>query len=114
MTGLPHNARLELTPPMSTSSTQRPPPVVAHNPEVVEAEEAVVKARAAHRLAMLEYAPEVAIFGGYIFQTAIPTLPDDFSFTGVIATWTVFDFGKRERTIKERGAQVSMAKANLE
>jgi outer membrane protein TolC len=49
-----------------------------------------------------------------MFQTGIPVLPDDFSWIGVIATWTIFDFGKRERTIKERGAQVTMAKANLE
>jgi outer membrane protein TolC len=48
--------------------------------------------------------------------TALPIqhLPDDFSWIGVIATWTIFDFFKRERTIKERGAQVTMARANLE
>jgi outer membrane protein TolC len=74
----------------------------------------VVKAKAAHRLAKLEYVPDAIITGGYMFQTGIPVLPDDFSWIGVIATWTIFDFGKRERTIKERGAQVTMAKANLE
>jgi outer membrane protein TolC len=88
--------------------------VIAYNPEIVEAEETVVKAKAAHRLAKLEYVPDAVITGGYMFQTGIPALPDDFSWIGVIATWTLFDFGKRERTIKERGAQVTMAKANLE
>jgi outer membrane protein len=88
--------------------------VIAYNPEIVEAEETVVKAKAAHRLAKLEYVPDAVITGGYMFQTGIPVLPDDFSWIGVIATWTLFDFGKRERTIKERGAQVTMAKANLE
>ncbi|MGH9752853.1 MAG: TolC family protein [Blastocatellia bacterium] len=118
LTGFPDDARFELAPPPpvveTNSSTQNPRPVIAHSPEIVEAEEAVVKARAAHRLAKLEYVPDAAIFGGYAFQTAVPDLPNDFSFIGVIATYTLFDFFKRERTIKERGAQVSMAKANLE
>jgi outer membrane protein TolC len=128
LTGFPEGARLELIPPPpvvidADSSPQhpqqpqkqlKPRPVIALNPEIVEAEETVVKAKAAHRLAKLEYVPDAVITGGYLFQTGIPALPDDFSWIGVIATWTIFDFGKRERTIKERGAQVSMAKANLE
>jgi outer membrane protein TolC len=122
LTGLPEDARLELIPPppvvieadSSSQQQQKPRPVIAYNPEVVEAEEGVVKAKAAHRLAKLEYVPDAVITGGYMFQTGIPVLPDDFSWIGVIATWTIFDFGKRERTIKERGAQVTMAKANLE
>ena len=128
LTGLPEDARLELVPPppvvieaesspqqlQKPQQPQKPRPVIAYNPEIVEAEETVVKAKAAHRLAKLEYVPDAVITGGYMFQTGIPALPDDFSWIGVIATWTLFDFGKRERTIKERGAQVTMAKANLE
>jgi len=122
LTGLPEDARLELIPPppvvieadSSPQQPQKPRPVIAYNPEIVEAEETVVKAKAAHRLAKLEYVPDAVITGGYMFQTGIPALPDDFSWIGVIATWTIFDFGKRERTIKERGAQVTMARANLE
>jgi outer membrane protein TolC len=130
LTGLPEGARLELIPPppvviesdsspqqpqkTQQAAPQKPRPVIALNPEIVEAEETVVKAKAAHRLAKLEYVPDAVITGGYMFQTGIPALPDDFSWIGVIATWTIFDFGKRERTIKERGAQVSMARANLE
>jgi outer membrane protein TolC len=118
LTGLPEDARLELAPPPAMietdSSTQKPRPVIAYNPEIVEAEEEVVKARAAHRLAKLEYVPNVYITGGYMFQTAVPLLPDDFSYIGVIAYYNLFDFFKRERTIKERRAQVSMARANLE
>src|SRR5262245_54151134 len=125
MTGFPEDARLELIPPppvvieadsypKQPQQPQKPRPVLAYNPEIVEAEETVVKAKAARRLAKLEYVPDAAITGGYMFQTGIPALPDDFSWIGVIATWTIFDFFKRERTIKERDAQVTMARANLE
>jgi outer membrane protein TolC len=131
LTGLPEAARLELIPPppvvieadfspqppqktVQAAPPQKPRPVIAIDPEIVEAEEGVVKAKAARRLAKLEYLPDAVITGGYMFQTGIPLLPDDFSWIGVIATWTIFDFGKRERTIKERDAQVTMAKANLE
>jgi outer membrane protein TolC len=129
--GLPETARLELAPPppvvieadfspqppqktLQAAPSQKPRPVIAIDPEIVEAEEGVVKAKAARRLAKLEYLPDAAITGGYMFQTGVPLLPDDFSWIGVIATWTIFDFGKRERTIKERDAQVTMARANLE
>jgi outer membrane protein TolC len=124
LTGLPEDARLELIQPppvvIEADSSprqalpQRPRPVIAYSPEIVEAEETVVKAKAARRLAKLEYVPDAVITGGYMFQTGIPALPDDFSWIGVVATWTIFDFFKRERTIKERDAQVTMAKANLE
>jgi outer membrane protein TolC len=130
LTGLPEDARLELIPPpplaietdfsaqqlqkAQPAPPQKPRPVIAIDPEIVEAEEGVVKAKAARRLAKLEYVPDAVITGGYMFQTGIPVLPDDFSWIGVIATWTIFDFGKRERTIKERDAQVTMARANLE
>jgi outer membrane protein TolC len=36
-------------------------------------------------------------------------LPRDFSFVGVVATYNVFDFGKREHTIKGASAQAEMA-----
>jgi outer membrane protein TolC len=131
LTGLPEDAQLELIPPppapieadsslqqpqkpQHAPPPQKPRPVIAISPEIVEAEETVVKAKAAHRLAKLEYVPDAVITGGYMFQTGIPALPDDFSWIGVVATWTIFDFFKRERTIKGRGAQVTMAKANLE
>ncbi len=116
--GLAPDTRLELAapPPVAEtiSSAQAARQAIASNPEIVEAEQTLVKARAAHRLSKLEYVPDVAILGGYVYQTAIPALPNDFSFIGVVATFNLFDFGKRERTIKERRTQVHMAEANLE
>jgi hypothetical protein len=39
-------------------------------------------------------------------DNAVPLLPRDFSAIGVVGSYNVFDFGKREHTIKERKAQL--------
>ena len=43
----------------------------------------------------------------------IPALPSDFSFIGFTATFNIFDFGKREKTIDERKMQVGLAEGEL-
>lgn len=116
--GLPLDTQLELSapPPMieTISSGQAPQQAIDKNPEVVEARGLLDKARAASRLSKLDYVPDVAGLWGYANQTGVPLLPRDFSFVGFVASWNVFDFGKRERTIKERNTQVRMAEINLE
>ena len=99
----------------TVSLTQATQQAVKSSPEVVEAEQTVVKAKAASRLAKLDYVPGVAIMGGYINQPqpVLPLLPGDFSFIGFTATFNIFDFGKREKTISERHAQVGLAEANV-
>jgi outer membrane protein TolC len=87
---------------------------LANSPEIVEAEQNVAKARAARNLSKLDYVPEVAVVGGYVYQSAIPPLPLDFSYVGVMATLNLFDFGKREKTGKERKTQLEMAEAAVD
>jgi outer membrane protein TolC len=117
--GFAPDTKLVLLPPEPVTETvslpQATQQAVANSPEVVEAKETVVKAKAASRLAKLEYVPAVTIVGGYINQPqpVLPLLPQDFSFIGFTATYTIFDFGKRERTVSERNTQVSMAEANV-
>ncbi|MEX2264863.1 MAG: TolC family protein [Bryobacteraceae bacterium] len=115
--GLPLDTQLELSAPeplMETVSAQAVQQSIDRNPEVVEARETVVKARAATKLAKLEYIPDVTAMFTYSYQTAVPLLPRDFSFYGVLASWNVFDFGKRERLVSERRTQLQLAEANLE
>jgi outer membrane protein len=99
----------------TVSLSQATQQAVSNSPEVVEAEQTLVKARAASRLSKLEYVPGVAVMGGYINQpqAVLPLLPGDFSFIGFTATFNIFDFGKREKTIDERKMQVGMAEANV-
>jgi outer membrane protein TolC len=80
-------------------------------PELIEAEQTAVKAHAGLTLTKLQYVPTVAITGGYANQNAINNnvLPKDFSYIGVIATFTIFDGFKREHSVKEVQAQAEMA-----
>lgn len=58
---------------------------------------------------------DARIVGGYAYQdNLIPLLPRDFSFIGVVATFNLFDFGKREHAIKGANAQAETAKIALQ
>lgn len=117
--GYPVDTELELVPPdpqyEDISLREASDRAMAANPEVIEAEQTMVKARAASRLSKLDYVPDFAVLGGYAYQKdMLPLLPLDFSFVGVVGTYTLFDFGKREHTVKERTAQVSAAELAVE
>ncbi|HUK86729.1 MAG TPA: TolC family protein [Terriglobales bacterium] len=114
MLGLPEGTILELVPPeplVEDVSLKEANEKAAANPEVVEAEQTAVKAHAGSALAKLQYLPTVAVLGGYANQNFVSNalLPRDFSYIGIMATYTIFDFGKRERDVKERAAQVEAA-----
>lgn len=86
----------------------------AANPALVEAEETVVKARAASTISKMAYFPVVAAVGGYVFQNILPAVNSNFGYGGVMASYTLFDFGKREHAIREARAQLGMAETALE
>ena len=113
------DTELELVPPdpeyEDISLKEASDRAMTANPEIIEAEQTVVKAQSASRISKLAYVPELAVLGGYAYQNdVIPVLPLDFSFIGVMGSYTLFDFGKREHTIKERTAQVSAAELAVE
>ncbi len=114
MLQLPEGTRLELVAPEplveDMSLTAAVEKAIA-NPEVIEAEQTAVKAHAGLTLTKLQYVPTVAITGGYANQNVISdrVLPKDFSYIGVIATFTIFDGFKREHSVKEVQAQAEMA-----
>jgi outer membrane protein len=86
----------------------------AANPALVEAEETVVKARAASSISKMAYIPTVAAVAGYMFQNTLPAVRSNFGYGGVMASYTIFDFGKREHAVKEARAQVGMAETALQ
>ena len=115
MLGLPEGTTLELVAPEplveDVSMTEAEEKATAANPEVIEAEQTAVKAHAGSTLTKLQYVPTVAITGGYANQNAVTDrlLPKDFSYIGVVATYTLFDGFKREHGVKELKAQAEMA-----
>jgi outer membrane protein TolC len=119
MLGWPDDTQLELVAPEPRFEYiplgQATEKALAANPEVIEAEQTVVKARAAAKIQKWFYVPTVAAMGGYAYNNnVLPLLPKDFSFIGVVATYNVFDFGKREHTIKGADAQAEMAELGLQ
>jgi len=114
MLGLPAGTRLELVPPEplveNITLKEVADKAAAANPEVVEAEQTAVKAHAGSTLSKMAYFPSVAIIGGYANQDLVNlVLPQDFSYIGLMGTFTVFDGGKREHGVKEARAQAEMA-----
>lgn len=117
--GWPDDTELQLLPPdprfEEISLKEATEKALAANPEVIEAEQNVVKARAASTIQKLSYVPVVAAMGGYAYNSNVmPLLPRDFSFIGIVATYNLFDFGKREHTIKGARAQSEMAEIALQ
>lgn len=114
MLGLPEGTRLELVPPAplveDSSLTEATDKAMATNAEVVEAEQTAVKAHAAATISKMEYVPTVAALGGYTNQTAINVVfPRAAAYIGATASWTIFDFGKREHGVKESKANAEAA-----
>jgi outer membrane protein TolC len=113
--GTPDGTKLELVAPEplveNISLTEVTDKAMAANPEVIEAEQTAIKAHAANKISKMEYAPTVAIVGGYANQTAVSDLifPRAAAYIGVVATYTVFDFGKREHGVKESKANAEAA-----
>jgi outer membrane protein TolC len=113
MIGLPEGTTLELVPPeplVENMSLNEATEKATANPEVIEAEQTAIKAHAGLALAKLTYVPTVAILGGYTNQTSINLVfPRAAAYIGTTASWTIFDFGKREHGVKEVKAQAEMA-----
>jgi outer membrane protein len=116
--GWPEDTDLELAPPEplveNISVDEVSDKSAAANPELIEAEQTVIKARAASVISKLAYVPTVAAVSGFMFQNAIPLVPSSFGYGGVIASYDLFDFGKREHAVKEARAQLGMAEMALQ
>jgi len=113
MLGLPEGTKLELLAPqplVENISLGEAVDKAVSNPEVIEAEQTAIKAHAGLVATKLQYVPTVGVIGGYALQDAINlVLPKSFGYIGVSASWTIFDFGKREHAVKEVKAQSEMA-----
>jgi len=118
MIGLPEGTKLDPIPPaplIEDISLKEATEKATANPEVIEAEQTAIKAHAALALTKLTYVPTVAVLGGYTNQTSLNLVfPRAAGYIGTMASWTIFDFGKREHGVKESKANAEAADLGVE
>src|SRR5262249_38285727 len=84
------------------------------NPQVQEAMANVEKARAALKVANAEFIPDVNIFGSYVNQNSASYIQHNFGAFGVVASYTIFEWGKKRRVKDQREMQIALASSNVQ
>jgi outer membrane protein TolC len=87
---------------------------VACSPEVREAEQGIVKAQAALKVARMDFLPDVNVIGGFANQTGADYIQPDIGYLGITGSWTFFEWGKRRDVLHQRQALIAMAHQNLQ
>jgi outer membrane protein TolC len=87
---------------------------LANSPEIRQAEQTVVKARAGLAAGKLDFVPSVALTGGFLKQTFADYMQQDIGYIGVVGSYTFLDGGKRRAVIHEREDLVAMATLKLQ
>ena len=86
---------------------------VSLDPEVREASQAIAKAEAGLKVARMDYLPDVSVIGGYQNQSATPTIQPNFSFVGVTASMTLWEWNKKKDVVRQRQTQIALARQNV-
>jgi len=86
---------------------------LSNNPQLQEAEHTIVKAHNALKIARADFLPDLNIMGGAYNQHATEIIQENFSFVGVVATYS-FEWGKKIKVKRQRETQVDMAHQNLQ
>jgi outer membrane protein TolC len=86
---------------------------LAHNPELLSANQAVKQAHAGLKAAWAEYIPEVSFVLQHTYQNGAPLLPESTYAFGFHSEWTISEFGKRIGLVRERRAQVAETEESL-
>ena len=87
---------------------------VADHPEVQVALAKMDGASAGLTAARSAYIPDVGVFGQYLYQNNLAFLPHNDFIVGVKASWTIFNFGKRESAIAEQQDELAEARVNVD
>lgn len=87
---------------------------LACSPEIREAEQNVVKAKAGLAANKVDYLPNVAIVGGYANQTVQSYVQQDIGYIGVMGSYTFVDWGKRRNTIRESENLIALASLKVQ
>lgn len=117
--GLPLDTQLQLVPEEISdlsllSKAEYVKAAWDENPEIQAAQVTTEKARAGVAAAKTAYIPDVTAYARYSYQDGVPFLVRNFGTFGINLNYTVFDFGKRRATVRERQTQLEESEQNLE
>jgi outer membrane protein TolC len=116
--GLPLDTQLELSDPGPSEGPVESrdyylQAALSGNPEIESAKVTVVKAQGGVRAAKDEYIPDVTLFAADTYQDGASFVTHNVGTFGVMVSWDICDWGKRNAVIGERGAQLSQALENV-
>ncbi len=100
--------------PPVASSEQAGQMALSCNPEVLEAQQGVAKAEAALKIAKMDYLPDVNVIGGYANQTDASYIQNNFTYLGVTANYTFWEWGKKNDVLHQRETDIALAHQNLQ
>jgi X-X-X-Leu-X-X-Gly heptad repeat protein len=117
--GLPPSTELEVAEPILpqisvASADEAAAYAMANNPQVCDAEQNILKARAGIKAAKMDCLPTVAVVGGYVNQDFADYIQPNIGFVGVTASYTLLDWGKRSYVMHQREKQMMMAAKNVQ
>ena len=113
--GLPLDTQLELSDPGPSEGPVESrdyylQAALSGNPEIESAKATVVKAQGGVRAARDEYIPDATSFAANTYQEGASFLKNNVGTFGVMMSWDIWDWGKRNAVIGERSAQLSQAR----
>ena len=83
--------------------------IASHNsPEVWEAQQGILKAEQALRIAKMDFLPDVNVLGGWANQNAAPSIQDNIGYAGVSVNYMFWGWGKRKQVWHQRQALIDL------
>jgi len=117
--GLPIGTLLKLDSDIALPSADIPPRADGlriakdQSPQILAAQQAVVKAKAGLTAAKDAYIPDITGIARYSYQSGVPFLVHNFGTFGVTFTYDLFDGGKRNEEIHHSKTLLNEAELNL-
>jgi outer membrane protein TolC len=80
-----------------------------HRPEVKEARLKVKQAEYDRRIKKAEYIPDVSLAFNYVSLLNVSVMPNNMMAAGLLFTWDVFDWGRKNRELSEKSKTIEQA-----
>jgi multidrug efflux pump subunit AcrB/outer membrane protein TolC len=116
--GLPLDTRLVLSEPGPSTEPVKSRDyylqlALLKNPQIRAAKAMAAKACGGVTAAREDYIPDVTLFAANVYQQGASLITNDEGMFGAMMSWNVWDWGKRNDVVGERGAQLAEAEENV-